>query len=228
MNSRGVLLEIACFSGEECALAALAGADRLELSRDYASAGISAPADEVRWVCENVGLPVMVMVRPRAGNFVYTDKEFRLMEKQALRYKEAGAAGIVAGCLLPDGRLDVEKIKALRDLTYPLQFVLHRAFDHCPHPEEALESAIECGVDRILSTGGAACASEGMAALRKWVTMAEGRLEIMPGGGVRHHNVAQIVSETRARSVHSAARYQGTTRLDSEEVKRLKEILIQV
>lgn len=156
-------------------------------------------------------IPVFVLVRPRAGNFVYTDAEHETMLEQIERVKDAGANGIVTG--------DWARMQELVEAVQPLPVTYHRAFDACRDPAEALERLILLGVDRVLTSGGAATAPEGSDRIRQLVMQAKGRIEILAGGGINGDNVARLVRETGVREVHFSVR-------DAQKVQRVVRSLL--
>jgi len=141
-------------------------------------------------------------VRPRAGDFVYTDAEHRTMLEQIQRAKDAGARGIVTGALTETQHIDERRTAELLDAAESLPVTFHRAFDSCADLAMALERLIYLGVDRVLTSGGARTAPEGTEQIRGLVTQAQGRIEILAGGGIDGDNVARLVRDTGVREVH--------------------------
>lgn len=180
------------------------GAGRLELCGP-GEGGLTPSPDLLASVLKNARIPVHVMVRPRTGDFVYTDAEFAQMRDEVAMAKAAGAAGVVFGISLPDGTLDVLRMRDLVSLARPMKVGVHRAFDGTPDADAALDQLIALGVDVVLAAGHAPTAEEGTANLARFVTRAAGRTSIMPGGSVRAHNVRRIIRETGVHEVHARA-----------------------
>jgi len=198
-----ILIEAAVESLDAARAAARGGAHRLELCTDLAHGGTTP---DLNLLQAQLPIPAFVLVRPRAGDFAYTDAEHRTMLEQIARAKRAGAHGIVTGDLSLDRTRDL--IAAAR----PLPVTFHRAFDVFPDPVEALERLIGLGVERVLTSGGAPTAPEGAAQIGRLVVQAKGRIGILPGGGIDATNVARLVRQTGVNEVHFSVR-------DTEKVK---------
>lgn len=203
-NAR-VVVEIAVESAAGALAAANAGADRLELCASLGEGGLSPSPGTFATTRAAVGLPLFVMVRPRAGDFCYSDTEFAAMLADIAHFRAGGADGIVTGVLTAAGRLDAARMRALGAAAAPLPVTCHRAFDLTPDADAALELLCELGVPRVLSSGQAAAAPLGAACLRRLVDRAAGRLAVMAGAGVRAENVASLVQATGVREVHLSA-----------------------
>jgi len=198
------LLEICVddLPGVEAAVAG--GADRIELCAALELGGLTpSPALLARAVA--TGLPVHAMVRPRGGGFVLGPSDVQLMADEIGLAFDLGAKGVVIGALLPDRRLDRLALTAFRKAAGKGILVLHRAIDLTPDPVAATTQARDLGVDKILSSGGAATAFEGIGTLARMVAAAGDGLSVIAGSGVRVENVARIVAETGVREVHSSA-----------------------
>lgn len=180
------------------------GAHRIELCVDLPVGGTTPDDDLLFSVVRAVAIPVHVLVRPRAGDFVFSDQEFALMQREIRTAREAGAAGIATGILLPDGRVDVERTRALVELARPMSVTFHRAFDETRDLCEALEAVIATGADTLLTSGGADDALTGAAAIARLRAQARGRIEIMPGGGVRLANLGELIRRTGVTSLHGS------------------------
>lgn len=188
-----LLIEAAVESLDAALAAARGGANRLELCTDLAHGGTTP---DLNLLQAQLPIPVFVLVRPRAGDFVYTDVEHRTMLEQIARAKRAGARGIVTG------DLSLDRTRELIAAARPLPVTFHRAFDVFPDRSDALEQLIDLGVERVLTSGGAPTAPEGAAQIRRLVVQAKGRIGILPGGGIDATNVARLVRETGVREVH--------------------------
>jgi copper homeostasis protein len=213
-----ILVE-ACVDTMRSVRAALAGgADRLELCADRATGGLT-PSDGLIELAREAGdRPLAVMIRPRPGDFLYDADEFDVMRRDIIRCRELGAEAVVLGLLLPDGTVDLPRTAALTALARPMDVVFHRAFDRTPDAEAALESLIAIGIDRVLTSGHAATASEGIPMLARLVARAAGRITMLAGGGVRPENARAIVEGTGVHEIHSSGALPGGE--TSEEVIR--------
>lgn len=180
------------------------GAGRLELCGP-GDGGLTPSPELLAAVMATVRIPVHAMVRPRTGDFVYSDAEFAQMRDEVAMIRASGAAGVVLGISMPDGTLDVPRMRELIALARPMRVGVHRAFDRTPDADAALDQLIEMGVDVILAAGHAPTAEEGIATLARLHRRAAGRTVIMPGGGVRAHNVARIIREAGVHEVHARA-----------------------
>lgn len=186
------LLEVCVDDTQGLASAIRGGADRIELCSALALGGLT-PSPGLIAAAARAEIPVFAMIRPRAGGFVYTEDEVEAALVDIGAVGQANLAGIVCGATLPDGQLDRDIIGKFRDAAGGLPMVLHRAFDLSPRLSEGLETAIELGFCRILTSGGALTAIEGREALAALVTQADGRIEIMAGGGVTALNAGDLL-----------------------------------
>jgi len=202
-----VLVEL-CVDGVESALAAAeGGAQRLELCTGLVEGGTTPSAGTLELVLERVRIPVVVLVRPRRGDFLYSSAEVEGMLRDVAAAKRAGARGVALGALRADGTLDVSALTELVRLARPLQITCHRAFDFARDPLEALEVLAGLGVERVLTSGGAPTALAGAERLAQLVRAAgAGGPSILAGGGVRAHNVRELVERCGVREVHATAR----------------------
>ncbi|MBM4002598.1 MAG: copper homeostasis protein CutC [Planctomycetes bacterium] len=193
----------ACVDSVESAMAAeSAGAHRLELCGNLAEGGCTPSLGLLDVVLQRVVIPVMVMIRPRGGDFCYSDDEFLVMETDLRQAREHGADGAVFGLLTLDGEVDLPRTQRMVELAQPLDCTFHRAFDLAVDPLAAVEQLIASGVTRLLSSGQQATAIAGRECLRRLVDRAAGRIKIMAGGGVRPEHVGDLVRETGVREVH--------------------------
>jgi copper homeostasis protein len=204
-----VLVEAAVETLEAALAAADGGAHRIELCTDLARGGTTPSVQLLRDCRSQLLLPIFVLVRPRPGDFVYTAAEHRTMIEQICRAKEAGAHGIVTGSLTASQQIAETTTAELIAAARPLFVTFHRAFDVCVDQAAALERLIRLGVDRVLTSGGAPTAPEGIERIRQLVTQAAGRIEILAGGGIHGENVARLVRETGVREVHFSVRDVG-------------------
>jgi copper homeostasis protein len=196
-----------CIDSVEGALASReAGAHRVELCADLLEGGTTPSAGMIATARRHVDLELNVMIRPRGGDFCYTDTEFEAMKHDIAVARDLGADGVVLGLLHPDGTVDLERTGELIDRARPASVTFHRAFDMTRDPFEALEALVSLGADRILSSGQEATALEGADRLRDLVARAKDRIVVMPGGGIHERNVAEIVARTGAKEIHFACR----------------------
>jgi copper homeostasis protein len=200
-----VLFEI-CVEGIDGAVAAQqGGGDRIELCASLMEGGITPSFGTIRGALKLCYVPIHVMLRPRGGDFLYSDAEFATMLDDARQIAKLNAAGIVIGCLTEDGRIDEARMKALIEAAQPLSVTCHRAFDMTRDPAEALEALIGCGVHRVLTSGQQATAVDAIPLLRKLNDQAAGRIIIMACGDLAPDNIAEVVHATGLSEFHFAA-----------------------
>ncbi len=212
------MLEIAVFNISSALLAAEAGAHRLELCENPFDGGTTPSYGTLKTVREKVSIPVFPIIRPRGGDFLYTDSEFEVVRKDILLCKELQFEGVVIGMLHADGIVEIEKTKRLVELAYPLEVTFHRAFDRAAHPLQAMEDIINCGCSRILTSGQVPNAWDGRELIKQLVSQADDRIIIMPGSGVRSSNIKELAAYTGAAELHSSART-----LEKSEMRYLAE-----
>lgn len=200
-----VRLEVCVETAAQARQAADAGADRVELCVNLAVGGLTPDAELLHAVLA-VGLPVHVLVRPRAGDFIYDAAEFADLLASVRWCAERGVAGIVTGCLRPDGTMDEGRLREVVRQAGPVPVSCHRCLDQTPHLADAVVVLRRCGVVRALTSGGAPTAEEGAATLAKLVAHAGSAITILAGGGIRPHNVLPLVRRTGVREVHFAPR----------------------
>jgi len=198
----GVLIEVLVDSVASARAARAGGADRLEVCQNLFEGGTTPSLGLLKAMRAAVDLPLNVMIRPRGGDFCYSDDELDVMRHDVLAAKDAGANGIVLGLLRPDGTVDEERTARLVALARPLPVTFHRAIDMTRDLGEALEALVRLGVDRVLTSGGEATVWEGVDAIAALMERAAGRIIVMPGGGIREHNVQKVLARTGAREVH--------------------------
>jgi copper homeostasis protein len=195
-----------CVEGVDGALAAAAGgAHRIEICAGLVEGGTTPSFAILSVSLERAGVDTMVLVRPRGGDFLYSEAELEVMLRDVRAVREAGAMGVATGVLTREGCVDREATARLREAAGPLSFTFHRAFDMTRDPLEALETLVELGADRILTSGQAESVPQGIALIRELVERAGERIVIMPGAGIREENVGWVLAETRAREIHFTA-----------------------
>ena len=197
------LVEAAVETLDSALAAERAGADRIELCDNLSDGGTTPGAGLIAAVAEQTQLPVFVLIRPRAGGFVYSDDEFDAMIRDIELAGRMGIAGIVTGALTPDGRVNAERTHTLVKAAAGLPVTFHRAIDFAMNLPAALEEAIEAGASRVLTSGGAATALEGVDLIAALVDQARKRITIIAGGGIREHNVRDVIARTGVREVHA-------------------------
>lgn len=204
----GITVEICAGSVEDVAASKKAGAHRVELNSALFLGGLTPSLGTFLQAKQIGGIEVLPMIRPRQAGFFYNNMEYRTMVTDAQLFVEHGADGIVFGFLNADGTVDAKRTADFVNIAGSAVPVFHRAFDLTPNPIAALETLIECGVKRVLTSGQAASAPEGLELIKELVTQAKGRIEILPGAGIRPTNVAHIVACTGVTQVHFSAMTQ--------------------
>ena len=197
------LVEAAVETLDSALAAERAGADRIELCDNLSDGGTTPGAGLIVAVVERTRLPVFVLIRPRTGGFVYADDEFDAMLRDIELAGRMGIAGIVTGALTSDGRVDVERTRILVKAASGLPVTFHRAIDATVNLPVALEAVIEAGASRVLTSGGAATALEGVDLIAALVDQARERITIIAGGGIREHNVGDVIARSGVREVHA-------------------------
>ncbi|MCK9178584.1 MAG: copper homeostasis protein CutC [Candidatus Cloacimonadaceae bacterium] len=200
------LLEICTDSADTALAAESAGADRIELCCAIESGGLSPSYGCIKRCVELLKIPVNVLIRPRGGDFCYSENDFLQMMEDIAISKAAGAQGIVSGVLNPDGSVDTRRTKLLIKHTQPLSFTFHRAFDLSKDPYRALEDIIRCGASRLLSSGQQVSAEEGLALLCELAALARNRIIIMPGAGIDAQSIAKLLAQNVFTEYHMTAR----------------------
>ena len=215
-------LEIACFNLESAAIAQENGADRIELCTNRTAGGTSPGFELTKTVRDRISINLNVMIRPRAGNFVYSDTEFEQMKVEILAFKKLQVDGFVFGILKEDGTINELKNAELVALANPLPCTFHRAFDGIKNKLKALESLIECGFKTVLTSGKETNVVDGIGVLALLVKKANDRIVIIPGGGLRSSNIGLLKEKTNAVFYHSSAIIGMGEIANPEEIKALK------
>jgi copper homeostasis protein len=200
-----ILLEIIATTVDDCMAAESGGADRIELCAAITTAGLTPSLGTLIEAKQRVRIPLMAMVRPRAGGFCYSEQEFATMRRDAALLIEHGADGLVFGLLHADGSVDTARCGKLLEIAGGKQMVFNRAFDAVLEPMGALDQLAELGFTRVLTSGQKKSAHEGLERLREITDRAQDRIEVLPGGGIRPHNVGQLVKATGCTQVHLTA-----------------------
>ncbi len=196
-----------CVSSLEMALEAeKGGADRIELCAALSEGGLTPQLSLMEQCKERLSIETMVMIRPRSGDFLYTDIEFDSMKRDVLHAKKLGVAGIVFGILKADGSIDMERSREIIELAHPLKTCFHRAIDMSNDFSKAFQDLLELGVDRVLSSGGENKAVDGLKNLAMMEKESKGRIEVMVGSGVNAENAREIYEKTGIRHYHLSAK----------------------
>ncbi len=215
----------ACVDSVESAVAAQrGGANRLELCANLVIGGTTPGVSQFQQIRRACDVAINVLIRPRYGDFLYTEHEFQMIAEDAKMFRQMGADGIVVGCLKPDGTLDLDRMRRLREVAGNGQMTLHRAFDMCRDPFEALEEAVEVGVDTILTSGQQDTCMKGKEMLRELIARAAGRLDILIGSGVNAGVIACLLRDLGATSFHMS----GKLVVDSGMVYRKADVSMGV
>ena len=198
-------LEIIGFNIESCMAAQESGAHRVELCDNPSEGGTTPSCGFIKAARKKLSIDLYIMIRPRGGDFLYSDDEFEIMKTDIELCRQSGCNGIVTGILKKDGSVDQKRCRELVDLAYPLGVTFHRAFDRTKDPFKALEDVIECGCERILTSGQQPKAVNGVQIITELITLAEDRIIIMPGSGVNSENIIFLAEKTGAKELHSSA-----------------------
>ena len=209
-----MFVEVCANSFQSALNAQNTGADRIELCSELAVGGITPSYGLLKVVMQTLEIPVNVLIRPRSGNFSYSEEEFNIMKEDILLCKELGCAGIVSGILNKDNTIDMERTKELVELTKPMSFTFHRGFDWTPNAINSLKELSDIGVDRILTSGQQKTAIEGLETLQKLLEISDNKIVIMPGGGVKAENIL-LFKEAGFKEIH----FSGTAKPAQKEVK---------
>ncbi len=206
MPERDKILVEVCVDSIAGALTAAEGdADRIEVCSALSEGGTTPSAGMVAKVRQECETPLVMMIRPRRGDFLYSPQEIDAMRRDIDVAKELGVSGVALGALTAEGNIDTEATEQLVARARPLEVTFHRAFDHCLKPLESLDTLIDLGIDRLLTSGQETTALAGTALIGKLVERARGRISIMPGGGIRTEHVRQLVAATDVREIHFSA-----------------------
>ncbi|HEY1212259.1 MAG TPA: copper homeostasis protein CutC [Bryobacteraceae bacterium] len=237
-------LEICAFNLASAIVAQGAGADRIELCASPAEGGVTPSPGTIRAAREQLRIALYPIIRPRGGDFFYSDEEFRVMLRDIEYCKQVGCNGVVIGMLNIDGTVDQARCARLVETAYPLGVTFHRAFDWTVNPFESLETIIQMGCERILTSGQRPTAEEGVQLIDQLVREADDRIVIMPGSGVRSGNIVSLAEKTGASEFHTSARLLKASAMDyvnakmkesqdffmagEEEIKKIRDLLTSI
>jgi len=204
--TKNACLEV-CANSYASALAAQnGGAKRAEFCDNLAEGGTTPSYGQLALAKKNLSIEIWPIIRPRGGDFLYSDTEFELMKEDIKICKSLNCEGIVIGILNADGAIDKERCAELIELAKPMAVAFHRAFDMSNDMDQALEDLIELGIKRVLTSGGASSAPLGAEKLSQLVKKANGRITIMPGAGINEGNIQQLINQTGATEFHASAK----------------------
>lgn len=227
-------LEIIAFNMESCLIAQAAGASRIELCDNPGDGGTTPSYGFIKAARGKLSIELYAMIRPRGGDFFYSEDEFEIMKTDVQQCKQLGCDGVVIGLLKKDGAIEKERCKKLVELAYPMGVTFQRAFDRVNDPVKALEDIIETGCERILTSGLVPSCLDGAPLIAKLIQQAAERIIIMPGSGLRSSNVIDIAKITGAREFHTSARIFVNTKMDflvaamNEDLKNVMVDLVEV
>lgn len=199
-------LEICIDSAHAAIAAEQGGAGRVELCDNLAEGGTTPSAGMIALTRQHISIGLHVLIRPRRGDFLYSELEFEIMKYDIEVAKNLGADGVVIGVLKADGTIDLNRTRALIQLAQPLSVTFHRAFDLTPDPFQALDNLLQLGVPRLLTSGQKPSAFEGAPLIRELVKQAGEQLIVMPGAGINEQNIKEIITVTGAKEYHTSAR----------------------
>lgn len=211
-----MLIEICANSYQSAINAEKSGAQRIELCSELAIGGITPSFGLLKKVMTDLTIPVHVLIRPRSGDFTFSDAEFEIIKENIFLCKELGVAGIVSGALHKDNTVDIERTEELVKISKPMNFTFHRAFDWAKNPEEAIKKLEEIGVERILTSGQETSAEKGIQNLINWNN--NSNIMIMPGGGISPENI-KLFQKNDFKEVHLSA---------STQIKTIEKPLISM
>ncbi|MBJ7428263.1 MAG: copper homeostasis protein CutC [Bacteroidia bacterium] len=218
-------LEIACFNAESALVAQQAGADRIEFCANMEVGGTTPSLSDFLTIKSKTDIPVYVMIRPRGGDFVYSNAHFEQMRNSIIQFKNAGANGFVFGILTVNGEVDVNRNKQLIQLADAVPCTFHKAFDEVKNPIVALQQIIAIGFKNVLTSGQQSTAMQGVDLLKQLTNNANNQINIMIGGSVRSTNIEELKQEIPSKWYHSSAILKGNI-ADYDEVKNLKAKLV--
>ena len=208
------VLEIATSDFETTRCAVEGGADRVELCANLNEGGTTPSYGTISQCREKFDVLLYPIIRPRGGDFLYTDDEYEIMLHDVKLCKQSGCDGIVIGLLNQDGTIDIKKTAALVDIAYPMGVTFHRAFDRCRNAFEALEQLVQIGCERILTSGQQPTVNEGMELIAELNKIADHRIVIMPGSGVRKENIKLLAEKTGCKEFHSSLRSKEKSKMN--------------
>jgi len=232
-----LIVEVCCENIESTIIASKYGADRIELCSSLAIGGLTPTAATIQILKNFIPTPIMVLIRPRAGDFTYTAFEKKLMLQEIEQSLEAGAAGIVVGALNEHNEIDIPFMKKIKAIGKDCKTTFHRAFDFVANPKAALKKLIDLGFDSVLTSGGKSTAIKGKENLKDCIKWANNNIQIMPGAGINSYNVKELIDYVSPNEIHFSAKKIISKTTDSspfnidyfltdkEELKKIKSII---
>ena len=187
-----MILEVCANSYESAINAEKGGALRIELCENLSVGGVTPNFELAKKVISELNIPVFILIRPRGGDFNYSIKEFNQIKKDILQFKNLGCKGIVSGVLTKEKNLDIERTKELIEISRPLEFTFHRAFDEVNNPKVVLNQLVELKADRLLTSGQEETAIMGLDLIKKLITLSNNRIKVMPGSGINSANIIKF------------------------------------
>ena len=228
-------LEICANSYQSAINAQKAEADRIELCSELSVGGITPSYGLLKKVSEEITIPIHILIRPRSGDFCYSDDEFQQIKKDIQTCKELGFNGIVSGVLNRDNSIDIERTKELIQLSKPLSFTFHRAFDCVNNPKESLQQLIDLKVDRILTSGLEEKAAQGIELLKELKQLAKNRVIILPGSGINPNNILKFkaagfeeIHTSASKEVLNSSVFFDDTKQTVSSIEIIQEILNEI
>lgn len=209
------LLETIAFNIESCRIAEAAGANRIELCDNPGEGGTTPSYGFIKAARKILSIQLYPIIRPRGGDFLYSEEEFEIMKADVKVCKELGCDGVVIGILNEDATIDKKRCAIMVNIAYPMGVTFHRAFDRVTDPAQALEDIIDIGCERILTSGFHPSATDGVENIRMLVEQAAERIIIMPGSGIRASNIAKMAKTTGAVEFHSSARQMSDSKMQN-------------
>lgn len=213
-------IEICASTIQSAVNAKLGGATRIEICDNLEGGGTTPSYATIEYCVKELGLETNVLVRPRAGNFFYSEEEFAVICKDVEMCKQLGANSVVVGFLKENGELDAERLNKVVKIASPMKVVCHRAFDACVNKEEAIEQIIKVGCSKVLTSGGAPTSEEGIDGLAKIIKQVNGRIGVIAASGVNFENVKKIVKGAGVKEVHSPCKLL----IDNYSLTSVKEV----
>ncbi|MDL2308551.1 copper homeostasis protein CutC [Bacteroidales bacterium OttesenSCG-928-B11] len=216
-----MIIEVCANSVQSAVNADIAGADRIELCQNLNEGGTTPSFAAIKYCVENLKLKTFVLIRPRTGDFHYSDLEFEIIKNDVLECKRLGVSGVVVGFLNADYTIDINKTRQIVELAAPMEVTFHRAFDICADPKQALEDIITSGCHRILTSGCKPTAIEGVENLLNLKNQAAGRIKLLVGSGVNSRNIRELITQTGLTEFHGS----GKRIIEDSNFSREKEYL---
>jgi len=222
MNHPDFTLEVCCDSVQSAINAEKGGAARIELCDNLFEGGTTPSYGTIALARQQIDIDMNVIIRPRGGDFCYSDLEFQVMKQDIETAKQLGANGMVSGILTPDGKIDQKRTAELVERVRPLSFTFHRAFDMVEDPYKSIEIIIDLGIERLLTSGLASSVLEGIDLITDLQRRYGDQIKIMPGGGIREHNIQKIVEVTNVSECHVS----GSQKIDSRMTYRNQSVFM--